>query len=319
MRSRGLFITGTDTGVGKTYVAALVAMSLVRQGYRVGVYKPAASGCSMADGERRGVSPTCEAGEGKRQKAKGKSEEEERQRSEVRGQNSAEDPGSSPLTTHHSLPNPQSAIRNSQSLVPNPQSAIRNPQSSSEIRNPKSEILSDDALALWNAAGRPGELEAVCPQRFRAPLAPHLAARAEGRRVDAALLRSGVEYWRERSEVMIVEGAGGLLSPISDVDFVADLALDLGYPLVIVVPNRIGAINQALQTLVVAETFRDGLPVAGLVLGDVNDDPSDPSRESNYDELSRLAVAPVLAHLPFGAKEFSPEVDWHALASLRTT
>ena len=41
----GLFITGTDTGVGKTYVAALIARSLVASGRKVGVYKPAASGC----------------------------------------------------------------------------------------------------------------------------------------------------------------------------------------------------------------------------------------------------------------------------------
>ena len=46
---KGLFITGTDTGVGKTYVAALIARSLVASGLRVGVYKPAASGCTRDD------------------------------------------------------------------------------------------------------------------------------------------------------------------------------------------------------------------------------------------------------------------------------
>src|SRR5690606_5011568 len=93
-RFRGLFITGTDTGVGKTYVAAIIARSLRIAGFRVGVYKPAASGCRV-DG---------------------------------------------------------------------------------------AELTSDDALDLWEAAGRPGSLDEVCPQRFLAPLAPHLAARAEGRR-----------------------------------------------------------------------------------------------------------------------------------------
>jgi len=48
----GLFITGTDTGVGKTYVTALIARSLVKSGKRVGVYKPVASGCEIVDGER---------------------------------------------------------------------------------------------------------------------------------------------------------------------------------------------------------------------------------------------------------------------------
>ena len=66
----------------------------------------------------------------------------------------------------------------------------------------------------WNAAGRPGELDRVCPQRFEAPLAPHLAALAEGRRLDPDLLRQGLDYWRERSEIVLVEGAGGLMSPL---------------------------------------------------------------------------------------------------------
>ena len=81
-------------------------------------------------------------------------------------------------------------------------------------------LVSDDAVALWNAAGRPGDLSAVCPQRFEAPLAPHLAARA-GREAQVAMLNccaTGLDFWRERSEVLIVEGAGGLMSPISDDD-----------------------------------------------------------------------------------------------------
>ncbi len=78
---RGLFITGTGTNVGKTFVAAAIARSLAAAGRRVGVYKPAASGCQMVDGK----------------------------------------------------------------------------------------LTSDDAVALWQAAGKPGELEQVCPQRFAAP------------------------------------------------------------------------------------------------------------------------------------------------------
>ena len=80
---------------------------------------------------------------------------------------------------------------------------------------------------LWEAAGRPGELESVCPQRFAAPLAPHLAARAEGRMIDSKLLRRGLNYWRDRSDVVLMEGAGGLMSPMGDTEYVADLALDL--------------------------------------------------------------------------------------------
>src|SRR4029079_563626 len=147
--SLGLFITGTGTGVGKTYVGALIARALRASGKRVGVYKPVASGCEVHGGK----------------------------------------------------------------------------------------LISADAVVLWEAAGRPGSLEHVCPQTFRAPLAPHLAARAEGKRVDAKLLRAGLDFWRSTCDVVIVEGAGGLMSPISEYDYNADLAGDFGYPLLVVSAN----------------------------------------------------------------------------------
>jgi dethiobiotin synthetase len=235
---RGLFITGTDTGVGKTYVAALVARAVASQGKRVGMYKPVASGCRR-DGEQ---------------------------------------------------------------------------------------LICDDAVQLWQSAGRPGELERVCPQRFAAPIAPHLAARAEGARVDSKLLRSGLEYWLNRSDVVLLEGAGGLMSPLSDDDYAADLAYDFGYPLVVVARNALGAINQTLQTLVTAATFRRGLPIAGIVLNRVapatgGDDGgagdlqiADPSIESNADEIARRCVPPLLADLGYGAQRFDPPIDWFAIA-----
>lgn len=231
----GLFITGTDTGVGKTHVGAMIARALAVDGRRVGMYKPVASGCRN-DGER---------------------------------------------------------------------------------------LISDDALQLWEAAGRPGELEHVCPQRFTAPVAPHLAARAEGKRVDSKLLRSGIDYWLERSEIVIVEGAGGLMSPLSDDDYVADLAYELQFPLIVVAKNALGAINQTLQTLVTAATFRRGLAIAGIVLNRPtpleNSSSSaggdeDLSLESNADEIARRCVPPLLADLAFCATTFERPIDWFALA-----
>jgi len=157
-------------------------------------------------------------------------------------------------------------------------------------------------------------LDAVCPQRFAAPLAPHLAARAESKQVDRQLLRSGVKYWHDRSDIVIVEGAGGLLSPISDDDFVADLAVEFGYPLVIVAANRIGVINQTLQTLLVAKTYRGGMPVAGVVLNDVDPAGDDPSRISNYQELRRLSESAVLTRVEYQADRFATDCDWWELA-----
>jgi dethiobiotin synthetase len=222
----GLFITGTDTEVGKTYVAARIARALLASGMRVGVYKPVASGC-VADGD---------------------------------------------------------------------------------------DLVAEDAVALWQAAGRPGTLQQVCPQCFAAALAPHAAARVEGRRVDPQLLRSGIEFWQQHADIVLVEGAGGLMSPVSDDDYNADLADDFGFPLIVVAPNCLGVINQTLQTLITAATFRDGLDVAGVVLNDVRTLPSDASTSSNRAELQARCVPPVLTHLHHGAEDFDVHVDWLALA-----
>jgi len=224
---RGLFITGTDTEIGKTYATALIARSLVAAGHRVGVYKPAASGCSR------------------------------------QGDN----------------------------------------------------LVSDDALALWQAAGSPGTLEEVCPQKFAAPLAPHLAAAAEGKTLDTALLRSGLDIWLERSDVVLVEGAGGLMSPLGEEEFVADLAYDLGFPLVVVAHNALGTINHVLQTLIAAATFRDGLNVVGIVLNEPSPRGADSSRESNASEIRRLAVPPLLAEIGYQASDFESPVDWFQIAA----
>jgi dethiobiotin synthetase len=240
----GLFITGTGTGVGKTYVGALIAETLRASGKRVGVYKPVASGCETRDGT----------------------------------------------------------------------------------------LISPDAIALWEAAGRPGTPAQVCPQAFAAPLAPHLAARAEGRQVDRRLLREGIEYWRATSDVVIVEGAGGLLSPISDDDYNADLAAEFGFPLVIISANMLGTINATLQTLITAkkgafyfprprsslarEKMECPLFVAGIVLNSPAAPAGDPSVATNADELSRRCDAPLLAVVAHGGG-LDRAVDWWTAATAK--
>jgi dethiobiotin synthetase len=217
----GLFITGTGTGIGKTYVGALIARELRRGGRRVGVYKPVASGCEAREGR----------------------------------------------------------------------------------------LVSPDAVALWEAAGRPGTLEQVCPQMFAAPLAPHLAARAEGRRVDARLLRDGISFWRQSSDAVIVEGAGGLMSPLTDDEYNADLAAEFGYPLVVVSANELGTINATLQTLITANAR--GLTVAGVVLNAARVRDDDQSVASNAEELARrCALLAVVAH----GGGLGREVDWYKLS-----
>lgn len=146
------------------------------------------------------------------------------------------------------------------------------------------ELLSEDAVALWEAAGRPRSLHEVCPQRFEAPLAPNLAARKEEKRVDEGLLRGGATEWLGKFDFTIVEGAGGYFSPLSERDLNADLAVELGLPVLLVVANRLGALNQALTAAHAIKTYRGGLSLAGIALNNV-DGHSDQAAGGNLREL----------------------------------
>ena len=168
------------------------------------------------------------------------------------------------------------------------------------------ELVSDDAVALWEAAGRPGELDWVCPQRFEAPLAPHLAARAEGKQLDPELMQSGIERWRASFDIIVVEGAGGLMSPLGDNLYVADLARAMGFPLIVVASNALGVINQTLQTLIAAETFHDGLDVAGIVLNHPTHEPEDRSTASNRRELETHCRRPLLGEVAWRGRSARP-------------
>lgn len=103
------------------------------------------------------------------------------------------------------------------------------------------------------------------------------------------------------------------MSPLSDDDYNADLAAEFGYPLVVVSANVLGTINATLQTLITANTYCEGLDVAGIVFNSPQPRHNDPSTDSNRDELARRCVAPVLATLEFGST-FDRVVDWWKLA-----
>lgn len=199
----GYFITATDTDVGKTWVTAALARTLVADKKRVGVYKPVASGCAL---------------------------------------------------------------------------------------NPCGQAISDDAQALWEAAGRPLTLNDVCPQRFLAPLAPPLAAAEEGSAVNEELLLTGLQPWHVASDLVLVEGAGGLLSPLSANWNSLDLARALHLPLLVVAANRVGVMHQVLALLHSARVLAPEVSIAGIVLNHPKprDERRDPSQRSNRAELAKL-------------------------------
>ncbi len=167
----------------------------------------------------------------------------------------------------------------------------------SGCREVDSSLIADDAVALWEAAGRPRTLEEVCPQRFIEPLAPPEAAAAEGKVVDADLLRSGAVCWEEDSDLLIVEGAGGLLSPLADgvlnIDLVKQFEVVM---LVIVAANRLGAIHQTLATC--AAAVHHGVKPCGIILCDPTGK-AEKSTRSNAAQIERYCDVPVLGSIPF--------------------
>ena len=107
------------------------------------------------------------------------------------------------------------------------------------------------------------------------------------------------------------------MSPLGDDYYVADLAITLGFPLVVVSANVLGTINQTLQTLMAAASFGEALSVAGVVLNHPKRDADDASAASNHQQLTVHCRRPLLAEVAWQAAHFQPPVDWFALANKR--
>ena len=190
---RGVFVTGTDTGVGKSVVAAAICAALAARGERVAAFKPAVSGLDEEPGE---------------------------------------------FGHDHEL------------------------------------------LASVASAGQSSE--DVAPWRFGPPVSPHHAAELAGELIEPAQL---VEVARGH-ELLVCEGVGGLLVPITPGYLVRDLAIDLELPVVVAARTGLGTINHTLLTVEAARAA--GLSVAGVVMTPWPDEPTELER-SNHATVERLA------------------------------
>ena len=203
--SQGIFITGTDTGVGKTYVTAALLAELRRGGAKAAAFKPIA------------------CGEGGR----------------------------------------------------------------------------DDARLYHELMEGEVPLDTINPIFLRHPLAPIVAGKLERRRIDLAEIRRAWSLLAARYSAVLVEGAGGLLVPIKRDYFVADLARDLGLPLLIVGRLSLGTINHTLLTVRQAQAM--GLEVKGIVLNDTLGR-SGLAERTNVAVVPELCGVPLLGVMPHGPK-----------------
>lgn len=212
--ARGLFVVGTDTGVGKTQVACALLRALVDRGERPAPFKPFESGSGRGS----------------------------------------------------------------------------------------------DAARLVAAARARDPRARVCPYRFRAPLAPAIAAARERARVDLDRVRAAFAELCRGGRSVIAEGAGGVLVPLVGSYTVADLLAELGLRALVVARDALGTINHTALTI---EALRSrAVGVAGVVLNR-SSAAGDPSRADNAAAIAGLTGEKVIAVLPF-VRSPRPRLAGHA-------
>jgi dethiobiotin synthetase len=152
-----------------------------------------------------------------------------------------------------------------------------------------------DDLAFVASAGGVDPRLARAPYRLRAPLAPLVAAALEGTTVELERIHEAFRELRARADVVVVEGAGGLLVPVTDGLTMGGLAAGLGLPAVVVVRPGLGTVNHTCLTVAAARAL--GVAVCGLVICGF---PSDPglAEATNPAVLERTACVPLVGCLP---------------------
>jgi len=144
--------------------------------------------------------------------------------------------------------------------------------------------LPDHALLRLAAGSRQGD-EGIAPYRYGPAVSPHLAAEVAGEVIDPDLLRGAALAATEDTDLLVCEGVGGFLVPLSADYLVRDFAQDLALPVVVVASAGLGTINHTLLTL---QAVRDArLEVAAVVLTPWPSNPSAMER-SNLETIEAL-------------------------------
>lgn len=202
---RHLFVTGTDTEVGKTQISIGFMRKLQQQGHRTAAMKPVASGCIWQ----------------------------------------------------------------------------------------QQQWQNDDALALIAQSDVKLDYAQVNPYAFEPAIAPHIAAEQAGVTVSLNTIKQQYDSINRQTDAVIVEGAGGWLVPLNETETMADLAIKLDLPVVLVVAIKLGCINHALLT--VESIHRHGLKLAGWI---ANHTEHQSESAEIIDSLKARIEAPCLGVVP---------------------
>lgn len=215
-RARSVFITGTDTGVGKTHITSGLLRAARLRGVDACGYKPVASGCRSTPG----------------------------------------------------------GLRNA------------------------------DALALQAAAGSDEPYESINPYAFAPAIAPHLAAREVGVRIERRVLDAAQRRLECAHDLLLIEGAGGWMVPLGPRWTLADWVAARGWPVVLVVGMRLGCINHALLS---AQVISVRTRLLGWIASELP--PRQPRLEENLAELVARMPAPLLGRVGARRRYLDTELD----------
>jgi dethiobiotin synthetase len=157
-------------------------------------------------------------------------------------------------------------------------------------------LQNQDVLELQQASNVKAPLSLVNPYPFLSPIAPHIAAQQAGVEIELDKIQQAFSQLSTLADVVIVEGAGGFLVPLNDTQTMADLAVSLNIPVVLVVGMRLGCINHALLTAQAIQAR--GLTLAGWVANQIN--PNMTMLAENIKTLKQRINAPCLAEVAWG-------------------
>lgn len=158
-----------------------------------------------------------------------------------------------------------------------------------------SEQMNDDVARIAAVTGQNPHDRLLCPYSLKAATSPHIAAADAGISIQIDTIQSCFEELQRNYQLLVVEGAGGWLAPIDKERSMADVALALGLPVILVVGLRLGCLN---HTLLTAQAIaRSGLPLAGWVANQI--DAAFDAADANVQLLTHRLGAPPLAQLPF--------------------
>ena len=169
-------------------------------------------------------------------------------------------------------------------------------------------LRNSDALALIAQSTIKLPYAQINPYAFAPAIAPHIAAQEAGVELRITdLYRAAQVILQEQAQFTLIEGAGGWRVPISNTEFLADFAMVLNVPVILVVGVKLGCINHALLTV---EAIRnDGLELAGWVANII--DPDGARQSENIAFLKQHIAAPCLAEVPHLAIASAEQVAKH--------